>query len=168
VVLLETPRLLLEEVALEDTKFVFELLNSPSWLKFIGDRGVRTEQDARNYVIKNFIDCYRMMGYGFYKMTLKEGNLPIGICGFVKRDYLDLPDFGFAMLSAYEGKGYAYEAAIATFEYGKLHLKLNPVLAITTDDNVRSQKLLKKIGFIEIGTVTPPESEIELILFSNE
>lgn len=163
---IETERLSLEMGQLHDTDFIFKLLNSPTWIQFIGDRGIRTEDDARAYIENNLIRSYQENGFGLYKMVLKESRIPIGLCGFIKRDYLDHADFGFAILPAYENQGYTYEAAKAILEYGTTTLKLNPILAITTPENSKSRYLLEKIGFTEQASIRPGNAKREFLLFS--
>ncbi|WP_136467186.1 GNAT family N-acetyltransferase [Flagellimonas onchidii] len=162
----KTPRLQICEAEVTDSKFILELLNSPNWLEFIGDRDVKTEKQANAYIKSSLIASYKQNGYGLYKMCLKESLHPIGICGFVKRDYLDHPDIGFAILPQFEGKGFTYEACIALLDYGKYHLKLDSILGITTMENIKSRNLLEKINLKQVGTVTPKKNQGEYLLFS--
>jgi RimJ/RimL family protein N-acetyltransferase len=104
----ETDRLNLSELTQEDAAFMLELLNSPGWLKYIGDRGVRSLEDAANYILGRIVPSYRKNNFGFYLVKLKDGNVPIGICGLVKREGLEHIDIGFAFLPGYEGMGYGY------------------------------------------------------------
>ncbi|MGI9552062.1 MAG: GNAT family N-acetyltransferase [Aurantibacter sp.] len=164
----ETKRLRIDRATPTDASFFLRLMNNPNWIRYIGDRGVVSEEHALEHIKSNLIKSYEEHGYGLYKMSLKSSDLPIGICGFVKRDYLDHADIGFAVLPEYEGKGFVFEAAQAVMAYGKNALKLNPILAITSRDNIRSKKLLLKIGLKEKSTVTPPNDNEELLLFSNE
>lgn len=157
--ILETERLVLSEVTDGDAEFVLDLLNQPSFKKFIGDRGVRTREQACEYIGTRFTDSYRANGFGLYLMELKTDATPIGLCGFVKRDSLPDPDIGFALLPQFERKGYAFEAASATMIDGRERLGLPRVLAITTIDNESSGRLLEKIGLlfereIELGNET--------------
>ncbi|MDX6694375.1 MAG: hypothetical protein QOF02_1978 [Blastocatellia bacterium] len=108
---------------------------------------MRTIEDARDYILKGPIEMYRQKGFGLYLTEVKEGGIPIGICGLIKRDSLEDVDIGFAFLPGYRGKGYAYEAAAATMEYGKNVLGLNRIVAITSPDNHSSARLLEKLGF---------------------
>jgi RimJ/RimL family protein N-acetyltransferase len=144
--ILETERLIVEEAILSDADFFLELLNSPNWIKFIGDRNINSLEDATNYVQESLIDKYKKNGFGFYKLSLKSTNEPIGAVGFLKRDTLEFPDIGYAILPKHENKGYVSEAAKAVFEYGKNELKLKTILGITTEENLASQKILLKIG----------------------
>lgn len=144
--ILETERIVLREVTSGDAEFVLDLLNQYSFKKYIGDRGVRTLDDARAYIDTRFTESYRKHGFGLYLIELKADGIPIGLCGFVSRETLPDPDIGFALLPQYERRGYAFEAASAAMEYGRARLGLGRVLAITTLDNESSGRLLEKIG----------------------
>ena len=161
---LETDRLILRWVSLEDAEFILGLLNEPSWLQFIGDKGVRTLEDARAYILKGPVDMYSRLGFGLYLVELKESVLPIGMCGLIKRDTLEDVDIGFAFLPAYWRKGYAYEAAAAVLAYGEKVLGLNRIVAITSLDNDRSAKLLEKLGlrFEKMLKLAPGSDEVKL------
>jgi len=161
---LETDRLILRWVALEDAEFILGLLNEPSWLQFIGDKGVRTLEDARAYILKGPVDMYARLGFGLYLVELKEEGFSIGMCGLIKRDTLEDVDIGFAFLPAYWGKGYAYEAAAAVLAYGEKVLGLNRIVAITSPDNDRSAKLLEKLGlqFEKMLQLAPGSTEVKL------
>lgn len=165
---IQTPRLFLTEATLADTAFIYELLNSPNWIRYIGDRGVRTQADATRYIRNQLLQSYRYHGYGLYKLILRADNTPIGLCGFIQRDYLDHPDIGFALLPQYEGAGYMYEAAHAILDYGAQQLRLHPILAMTSQDNLKSRNLLSRLGLHECGTVKPPDLQVTFLLFSNE
>lgn len=145
-IVLETERLRLEEGSLNDQVFIFNLLNSPNWIQFIGDRGIKSLTDAENYINNTLIKSYKEVGFGLYKVILKQDNSPIGLCGLLQRDYLDHPDIGYAILPKYEGKGYTSEAAKAMLDYGKNRLGFKTILAITNSKNSASQHLLHKIG----------------------
>jgi RimJ/RimL family protein N-acetyltransferase len=163
--ILETERLTLRLQTTEDADFILELVNDPSWLQFIGDRGVRTVEDAREYIL-NSINMYEKSGFCFYLVERKEDNIPVGICGLVKRDSLEDVDIGFAFLPTYWGKGYAYEAASAVLAYGLDTLGLKRIVAITTQDNHASAKLLEKVGLKFESLVQLSNDEEELRLFS--
>lgn len=163
--ILETERLTLRLQTTEDADFILELVNDPSWLQFIGDRGVRTVEDAREYIL-NSINMYEKSGFCFYLVERKEDNIPLGICGLVKRDSLEDVDIGFAFLPTYWGKGYAYEAASAVLAYGLDTLGLKRIVAITTQDNHASAKLLEKVGLKFERLVQLSNDEEELRLFS--
>ncbi|WP_191276911.1 GNAT family N-acetyltransferase [Neobacillus kokaensis] len=164
--ILEAERLILRLQTTDDAEFILELLNDPSWLQYIGDRGIRNVEEARAYILNGSIRMYEQFGFCLYLVERKEDHIPIGICGLVKRDSLEDVDIGFAFLPKYWGSGYAYEAASAVMEYGKQTLGLNRIVAITTQDNHASAKLLEKIGMhFEKLIQLPNDSEI-LRLFS--
>jgi RimJ/RimL family protein N-acetyltransferase len=161
---LETERLILRWLTVDDAEFILELLNDPSFIRFIGNKGVRTTEDARNYVLNGPAASYEKFGFGLYATVLKETGTPVGICGLLQRDTLPHPDIGFAFLPAYWNKGYAFESAAAVMNYGRTVLGMDEVLAITTPDNEASAKLLGKIGlrFDRLTRLTPDADEIKL------
>src|SRR5215468_4088926 len=161
--ILETPRLTLREAALSDSSFVRALVNDPSWLENIGDRGVRSDADAENYIRNNIWLPYQTNGYGMYVVQLKSPALPIGMCGLVKRDFLSGPDLGFALLPDYVGQGYASEAAHAVVLHATQGLGIARLYAIVKRENSRSVSLLLRLGFHHQGPfVTPEGEEIDL------
>lgn len=163
--IIETERLLIRELDSElDASFILELLNSPKFLKYIGDRGVRSVEQARDFIDKSYRASYRSHGYGLYTAEIKSDKTLVGICGFVKRDYFEHADIGFAFLPQYESLGYGFESAAAMLSYGRNTLGFQRVLAITTHDNDVSGKLLTKLGFKLSGNFTSPKGE-ELKLF---
>jgi ribosomal-protein-alanine N-acetyltransferase len=123
------------------------LLNEPSFIRNIGDRGVRTVEDARDYIMRGPIASYARFGFGLYLVQLKALLLPIGICGILKRDELPEPDIGFAFLPAYWSQGYALEAAAAVRDYARDTLDMPRLLAIVSPSNVTSTRLLERLGF---------------------
>ena len=145
--ILETDRLLLRRLSLEDAGFILGLLNEPSYMLFIGDKGVRTINDARKYILKGPIASYEQFGFGLYLTALKDSGASIGICGLLKRDDLPNVDIGFAFLPQFWSQGYAFEAASAVMTYGRGALGLRRIIAIVSPDNKRSIKLLGKLGF---------------------
>lgn len=164
--ILETERLVIRECTLDDAPFVLDLLNSPKFLQFIGDRKVRTVDDACRYVETRFIASYREHGHGLYSVELKqpsEANREwIGLCGLVKRPSLDSPDLGFAFLPEHESRGYGTESARAVIEYGKNQLGLTRLMAITTLDNEASIALLGKLGFEHIRVIDENDEQLNL------
>ena len=166
--ILETDRLILREITEADAAFILDLLNQPSFIKYIGDRGVRTLDEARDYVESRMIESYKKFGFGMYAVELKDEKTPIGVCGFVKRDSLPDADIGFAFLPQFERKGYAVESAAAVMRYGREVLDLKRVLAIVTPNNESSIKLLEKLGFEFERMVKLPHDAEELRLFSSE
>ncbi len=163
----ETDRLLISEFTLEDAPFFMELVNTPNWLKYIGDRNVKTVEDAKNRIETGHLKSYKTHRFGFYKLLLKdEGNKPIGTCGLIKRDTLEHVDIGFAMLPEYERKGFGYEASIAIMDLAKNKFKLKKIVAITLENNLNSITLLKKLGLVYEKTVKPFDDDEELLLFA--
>ncbi|MCR8844964.1 GNAT family N-acetyltransferase [Paenibacillus sp. SC116] len=158
----ETDRLILRRLTSEDADFIYKLLNNPSWLQFIGDKGVRTLDDARDYILKGPVAMYEQLGFGMYLTQLKEEGTPIGICGLIKRDWLKEADVGYAFLPEFWGNGYAYEASSAVIAHGKNVIGLKCILGITSMDNERSIRLLEKLGMQGEGTVQSPGSDEEL------
>jgi RimJ/RimL family protein N-acetyltransferase len=163
--LLETERLRLRELAIEDTGFVIELLNSPGWLQFIGDRNVRTEEQARKYLENGPLKSYKDNGFGLSLVETKTDGLKIGMCGILKRETLQNPDIGFAFLPAFIGKGYGFEIASATLNHATRKLKLPTICAITNPDNEKSIRLLEKIGLKFVQTFQFPDSTETLSMY---
>lgn len=164
-IILETERLSLRELNLSDTNFIISLLNSPGWLRFIGDRNVRTSEEAHNYLQNGPMRSYQINGFGLWLAELKSTETAIGMCGLIKREGLDDIDIGFAILPEYAGQGYGYEVASATLTYGQNKLNIKRIVGITNPDNEFSIKLLQKIGLtFEKRIKLSPESE-ELLLF---
>ena len=166
--ILETERIILREILPEDAAFILDLLNQPSFIRYIGDRGVRTEEEAREFIETRYRPSYSEHGFGLYLVELKETQTPAGMCGFVKRDTLPEPDIGFAFLPQYGRQGYAYESAAALMKYGREVLRLGRILAITTQDNESSGRLLGKIGFTFERLIKMPHDDEELKLFVSE
>jgi [ribosomal protein S5]-alanine N-acetyltransferase len=162
-VILATPRLELRELALSDAQFLVRLLNDPSWLENIGDRGVRSQRDAEDYLRSNIRAQYQAHGYGLYALQLKSTRLPIGICGLLRREFLPGADLGFALLPDFVGQGYASEAARAVMAYAQGKLGIARLYAIVSRGNHRSVRLLGQLGFRHQGPYSIPRGdEVEL------
>lgn len=162
---LESTRIQLRALNLDDAEFIVRLLNTPDWLRFIGDRKIQSERDAQEYLLGGPIHSYMIHGFGFQCIQLKETGVPVGLCGLIKRDGFELMDIGFALLPEFYGLGLAYDAVQTTLEFAKTKLKQKEILAITNDDNQRSINLLKKVGFESNGTCRLPNEEKELLLW---
>lgn len=145
--LLETERLRLRPLAVDDAPFILGLLNEPSFIRFIADRGIRTLPAAIAYLQNGPIASYARHGFGLYLTELKATGAPLGLCGLVRRDGLDDADLGYAFLPAHWGHGYAAEAAAAVLDYARHTLGLARLVAIVSSDNDRSIKLLERLGF---------------------
>lgn len=141
------------------------LLNTPSWLMFIGDRGVRTLDDARQYILNGAMRSYEQHGFGPYRVSLKSNSVAIGMCGLFKRDTLEDIDIGFAFLPDYIGKGYGYEVAIEIMTYARDVLGATRIVGITNPDNQNSIHLLKKLGLRFERTVRLLGEDKEVLLF---
>ena len=163
--IIETDRLMLGKFTLYDAPFILDLVNDPDWLRFIGDRGVTTLEDARHYLKEGYIKHYEEFGYGLFAVKLKKDETPIGVCGFLKRDYLDDYDIGFAFLPAFRGMGYAFEATSAVITHGREILGLERVAAIVQVDNCRSIRLLEKLGLKFERMLELPDDDAEIKLY---
>lgn len=166
--MLRTERLVLDQLDDRDAAFILGLLNEPSFLRYIGDRGVRSLEDARRYIREGPVAGYERYGHGLLRVALKGGDAPIGMCGVLKRDTLPDPDIGFSFLPAYWSQGYAHEAAAAVMRHAREVLHLDRVLAITTHDNLASMRLLGKLGFQYQRMIRLGDDPTELRLFSSE
>ncbi|MBC3542394.1 GNAT family N-acetyltransferase [Rufibacter sediminis] len=164
--ILETERLRLRQLTLEDAPFIVELVNSPGWLQYIGDKNIRTLEQARFYLSNGPLKSYEQFGYGLSLVERKEDQRPIGMCGIINRDNLDTPDIGFAFLPEYIGLGYGFEIASATLAYAQKQLGLEKIAAITLPQNQNSIKLLEKIGLTYQHPFCFPGSTETLHLFS--
>jgi RimJ/RimL family protein N-acetyltransferase len=166
VTVLETARLALREFATHAADFVLRLVNEPSFLRYIGDRGVRTLDDARKYIADGPVAGYARDGHGLMRVERKSDGASLGMCGLLKRDALPEPDIGFSFFPEYWSQGYTLAAASAVIRHARDTLAIGRILAITTRDNASSMRLLDKLGFrfermIALGTE-------ELRLFASE
>ena len=162
--ILETERLIIREIIESDAEFILDLLNQPTFIKYIGDRNVRTVEEAKDFLETRYRKGYEDNGYGLYLVELSTHHsalsTPLGICGFVKRDNFEYADIGFAFLPQFEKKGYAFESALAMMKYGREVLKFEEVLAITTQDNESSGRLLGKLNFKFDELIEMPNGEV--------
>ena len=161
----ETERLVLRRMTLADAPFMLETLNEPSFIRNVADRGVRTLDDAAEYIGSKIMPSYEKFGFGFYIVALKESGTPIGICGLVKRETMEDVDIGYSLLDRFAGNGYAYEAAAAVMEHGRTAFGLERIVGVTAPDNHRSIKLLEKLGLRYERMVQLPTFEGEGKLF---
>ena len=143
-----------------------ELVNTPGWLQYIGDRGVKSLDEAKKYINERLISSYQTLGFGLMVITLLESNNPIGLCGLLKRKYLEYPDLGFAVLPDFEGEGYVTEASLMVLNYAFTDLGLEQIHGITKEQNKRSKKLLLRLGFQFDGKIKPESESDELLLYS--
>jgi len=166
--LIETKRLRLREFTTADTAFIIELLNTPGWLKFIGDRNVRTQEQAIAYLENGPLKSYRENGFGLAAVELKSENIVIGMCGVLKRNTLEHPDIGFALLPDYTGKGYAFEIAQAMLKHATCNLNSPTLCAVVDPRNMSSIKLLEKLGLRFKKNFRFPDGKEDLLLFSRQ
>lgn len=145
-IVLRTARLLLRHMAASDAAFMLDLLNDKAWIRFIGDRGVRTLEQARDYILNGPVEMVERLGFGFYVVESKESGCPLGVCGLAKRDFLDDVDIGYAFAPQHWGKGYAHEAASAVLAHAKHDVGLKRIVATVRPDNAASIRLLEKLG----------------------
>ena len=183
--MIETARLRIRELALDDAEVVIEILNDPDFIRFVADRGIRTVEAGKRYLQEGPLNSYRQHGFGLWAVELKTADkslvpdkslvfdkplvpdkpLVIGMCGLLQRDFLAAPDIGFAFLPKYRGYGYAFEAAQATLNYGWQQLGMTRILAITDPQNEDSIRLLTRLGLEFSGMTTHPGSDVQLNLY---
>ncbi len=165
-VIARTPRLRLRELGADDAGFIVELLNQPDFLRHIGDRGVRDASQALAWLHAGPAASYRLHGYGLWLVETagQDAPAPIGLCGLVRREGLDGPDLGFALLPRYYGQGYADEAARAVLAHARDQAGVCEVLAIAARGNARSLALLGRLGFAGAGEVRLPGGQEDLHL----
>lgn len=161
----ETPRLIIRPTYPEDDAFIFELLNTPKWLKYIGNRNVRSVEDGRQYILIKMIPQLERLGFSNYTVIKKEDRTRIGTCGLYDREGLEGVDIGFAFLPEHEKQGYAFEAVNRIKKAALEDFGLNQINAITLKTNLDSQKLLEKLGMEFDSIITLPNEEDELMLY---
>ena len=164
--ILETDRLLIRQLTVDDANFILELLNDPSFIQNIGDRNVRTVEDAKAYVLNGPVASYAKNGFGHSLVILKVPGESIGMCGLIKRDVLEDVDIGYAYLPRYWTKGYAIEAALAMKSYAKETVRLNRLVAIVDPANAGSTRVLEKLGMKFEKMIRLSQNDIELKFFA--
>ena len=164
---LETERLSLRRLTVDDAEFIFALLNEPSFLRYIGDKKVRNLDDARQYILNGPVGSYERHGFGLNCVELRESHTPIGMCGLLKRDELPDPDIGFALLPDFWSRGFAFEAAQAVLKDACERFKIQRILAITSLDNDASINLLQRLGFRfeKIVQLSPDREQLRVFVF---
>jgi len=164
--MLQTPRLTIRPLGVDDAPFILELVNEPAWLAHIGNKGIHSRDDAEGYIRNGPMRMYADRGFGLCLVERKGDGTPMGMCGLIKRDTLADVDLGFAFLQRFWGAGYAREAAAATVAFARDALRLPRIVAITTRDNRRSSQLLRKLGFAFEDHVKPEADGDELELYA--
>ena len=165
---LQTERLALRRLSPDDAEFILDLLNQPSFLRYIGDKGVRNTEEAINYIQTGPVASYEQHGFGLYLVQLKETGSAIGICGLLKRETLADVDVGFAFLPEHWSRGYALESALAVMNYGQEKFGLQRIVAITSLENEASIKLLEKLGMKFEGLIKLGDDQREVRLYGSE
>jgi ribosomal-protein-alanine N-acetyltransferase len=168
VLITETSRLRIRELTVEDAEFIFGLVNEPSFLTNIGDKGVRNLDDARKFILEGPWASHRERGYGQFMVELKEDGVPIGVCGILFRDALELSDIGCAFLPEYWRRGFAYEAACAVMNFGRSTLGLETIAGLTSEANLASIKLLEKLGMSFERTIKMSDDDPGTALYSRK
>lgn len=164
--ILETPRLILREIELDDDVFIHELMNEPAWLEFIGDRQIHGPAQAREFIRDRLRPSYSEHGFGFYLVELRENATPLGICGLIKRDSLEDVDLGFAILERHRRQGYAREAAEAIVEFSRSTLGLRRLAAVTKPSNRFSIRLIGRLGMSYEGMVRLDDQPDPICLYT--
>lgn len=166
--ILETPRLRLRRLAEDDAPFMLALLNDEAFLRFIGDRNVRTDEEARAYIRTGAMASYEQHGHGLYLVVSKESGEPVGTCGILRREPLPDPDLGFAFAAEHRSKGYGREAASAVLEYARTSLGMTRMAAIVSPGNEPSLRVLASLGFAFERMVRMAETEPEILYLACE
>ncbi len=163
--IMQTDRLALREVQVDDAGFILALINDPDWIRFIGNKGIHSEQLARDYIRQGPQQMYLRHGFGLWLVSDRLSRTPMGMCGLIKRDSLEDVDLGFAFMPAFRGQGIAEEAARACMTFARQQLGMQRLVAITTPDNIASGRLLERLGFVLEG-MQPGENGQPLKLFA--
>lgn len=166
--IIETERLVLQEFTENDGELMLKILNTEDWKKYIGDRKVETIEKATEYLKVRMLGSYGEFGFGMYKVSLKSTGEFVGLCGLGKRPQLENVEIGYALLPEFYGKGYGIEAAKATMDFAKNDLKIDTLVAITSQHNYKSHRILEKLGMKIADTIKPFEDDEELFLFSTK
>ena len=167
-IVLETERLTLRHLTLDDDQFIYGLMNEPAYIENIGDRNIHSFADAGRYIQEKLTPSYQQHGYGLYAVESKSDQQPIGIAGFVKREILEAADIGFAFLSNHRQRGYGYEAASHLMEYGRAKLSMTRIFGVTSPTNHSSIQLLQKLGLRFERMIRLPTYDRESMLFSTD
>lgn len=162
---LGTERLRLHRLREDDAEFMLAIWNDPDFIRFVGDRGIRTPEEARTVLREGALKFWNDLGYGPYRVTLRDGGDSIGVCGLFKRENLDDPDIGYGFLPQYCRNGYAFEAAFAVTEHARDHMALPGFKAIVSPDHPRSIRLLEKLGMKKEGVIRMPGEDEDILLY---
>lgn len=161
----ESERLLIRPTSEQDAEFIYQLLNTPKFIKYVGDRALHSIEDAKKYIQVKIHPQLIELGYSNYSLITKADNTKIGVCGLYNRAGVDGIDIGFALLPQYEGLGYAFESSNILIKAGFEEFKIDEIKAITSKGNISSKKLLERLGFDMVGTTKLPDEDEEILLY---
>lgn len=164
----ESERLLIRPTIEEDAELIYQLMNTPKFIKFVGDRKINSIQDAEKYIQIKMLPQLNTLGYSSYSIITKVDGAKIGTCGLYNRDGVDGIDIGFGLLPQYEGLGYAYESAHRILKAAFEEFEIKEIKAITSKANISSQRLLEKLGLEMIGTTKLPNEDHEILLYTKK
>jgi len=164
--IVETKRLIFREINVEDAEFVLRLVNEPSFVSNIGDKGLKNLHDTERFILEGYWTNQERSGYGMFLVELKGGGDPIGSCGLLYRKVLNMTDIGFAFLPEFWNRGFAYEDAEAIMKYGHTTLGVKKIVGLTSEDNLGSINLLKKLGMDFEKTVKMSDDDTGTVLYS--
>ncbi|MBM7072397.1 GNAT family N-acetyltransferase [Shewanella sp. OPT22] len=162
--LITTERLLIRFVDDSDLDFIFEIVNSPGYIQFIGDNRVRSKEHAKAYIMNGPKTSYQQYGFGLFHVSLKSTGEAIGLAGLTKREYLSFPELGYALLPRYWGNGYAKEAAKAVVDWGYQQMNIKRIMALVKHDNPGSQSVLRSVGFKNVRDIAVPDEDEPMLL----
>lgn len=165
-IVLETERLRLRWITLDDAPFLLELMNDPAFIENVADRGLRTAEDAARYITEKMLPSFEQNGFGMNVVELKTSGTPVGTCGLFKREHMEHVDIGYAFLRTFWGHGFAYEAAVTLLQHGREVLGIPKIVAVTAPGNASSIKLLEKLGLRFERMIDMPGYEGESKLFA--
>jgi ribosomal-protein-alanine N-acetyltransferase len=161
----ETERLYINPTVINDSDLIYQMMNSPKFKQFVGNRNIQTIEDATNYIKDRMLPQLREFGYSNYSIIRKSDKLKIGVCGLYNREGIEGIDIGFGILPDFEGNGYAFEAAQRLIRAAFEDFKINTIKAITSKENFASQKILEKLEMTQIGAMHIPNDNKEVYLY---
>ena len=164
----ETERLLIRPTLEKDADLIYQLMNTPKFIKYVGNRNINSIKDAVKYIRNKMLPQLRSDGYSNYSLIIKNNGEKIGTCGLYNRDGIDGVDIGFGLLPQYERFGYAHESSLRLMKAAFEEFKIEEIKAITSKDNISSQRLLEKLGLEIEGTTKLPNVNEELLLYKIE
>ncbi|WP_445711973.1 GNAT family N-acetyltransferase [Flavobacterium sp.] len=164
----ETERLLIRPTLEQDAELIYLLMNTPKFIKYVGDRKIYSIEDAEKYIQAKMLPQLHSLGYSSYSLIIKANGEKIGTCGLYNREGVDGIDIGFGLLPQYEGLGYAYESSQRLIKVAFEEFEIEEIKAITSKENISSQRLLEKLGLEKIGTTKLPNEDDEILLYTKK